>query len=72
MFLIDYACYELCNIWLLFFENNSRSHHSTGASHWSINIVAAIIQDRVIDNNLKRQIKNRTFIIPTNPNFSVY
>ena len=30
------------------------------ASHWRKNIVAVITQDRVIDDNLKRQIKNRT------------
>ena len=33
--------------------------------YWSLtlveNIVAVITQDRVIDDNLKRQIKNRTF-----------
>ena len=60
LFLIDYACCKLCNIWLLLFENNSRSYHYSGASHWRKNIVAVITQDRVIDDNLKRQIKNRT------------
>ena len=59
MFLIDYACCKLCNIWLLLFENNFRSYHYTGASHWRKNIVAVVTQDRVIDDNLKRQIKNR-------------
>ena len=60
LFLIDYVCCKLSNIWLLLFENNSRSYHYTGASHWRNNIVAVITQDRVIDDNLKRQIKNRT------------
>ena len=60
LFVIDYAYCKLCNIWLLLFENNSRSYHYTGASHWRKNIVAVITQDRLIDSNLKRQIKNRT------------
>ena len=30
------------------------------ASHWRKNIVAVITQDRVIIDNLKRQVKNRT------------
>ena len=61
LFLIDYAWCKLCNIWLLFFKNNSRSYHYTGASHWRKNIVAVITQDWQIDGNLKRQIKNRIF-----------
>ena len=32
LFLTDYVCYKLCNIWLLLFENNSRIYHYTGAS----------------------------------------
>ena len=60
LFLIDYACCKLCSIWLLLFLNISRSYHYTGASHWRKNIVAVITQDRVIDDNLKRQIKSRT------------
>ena len=60
LFLIDYSCCKLCNIWLLLFENNSRSYHYTGALLWRKNIVAVITQDRMIDDNLKRQIKNRT------------
>ena len=60
LLLIDYACCKLCNIWLTLFENNSRSYHYTGASHWRKNIVAVIVHGRVIDGNLKRQIKNRT------------
>ena len=47
-------------MWLLLFENNSRSYHYTGASHQRKNNVAVITQDRVMDDNLKRQIKNRT------------
>ena len=37
------------------------SLYRSGASHWRENIVAVVIQDGVIDDNLKRQIKNRTF-----------
>ena len=54
---------KLCNIRLLLFEKNSRNYHYTEASHWRKNIVAVIPQDRVIDDNLKRQIKNRTLYI---------
>ena len=60
LFLINYTCCKLCNIWLLLFENNSRCYHYTGVSHWRKNIAAVITQDRVIDDNLKSQIKNRT------------
>ena len=59
-FLIDYACCKLCNIWLLLIENNSRSYNYTGASQWRKNIAVVITQDRVIDDILKRQIKNHT------------
>ena len=31
-----------------------------GAYHWRQNIVAVITQDKVIDDNLKRQIENLT------------
>ena len=34
--------------------------HSTGASDWKKSTVAVITQDRVIDDNLKSQIKNQT------------
>ena len=37
-----------------------QNYHYTGASHWRKNTAAAITQDRVIDDNLKKQIKNRT------------
>ena len=60
LFLIAYACYKLCNIWLLLFENNSRSYKFTEASNWRKNIASVITQDRVIDDSLKRQIKSRT------------
>ena len=30
LFLIDYGCCKLCDIWLLLFENNSRSYHYEG------------------------------------------
>ena len=45
---------------LLLFKSNSKSYHYTGASHWRKNIVAVITQNRVIDEHLKRQIKNLT------------
>ena len=54
LFLIDYVWCKLCNKWWLLFENNSMSLTLEG------NLVAVITQDRVIDDNLKRQIKNRT------------
>ena len=41
-------------------QEQIRSYHDTGASHWRKNIVAVITQDRVIDGNLKKQIKNLT------------
>ena len=46
LFLIDYAYCKLCNILLLLFENNSRSYHYAGASHWRKSIVAVTTQDR--------------------------
>ena len=36
-------------------QEQIRSYHYTGASHWRKNIVAVITQDRVIDDNLKIQ-----------------
>ena len=40
------------------------------------NTVAVITQEKMIDDNLKRHIKNQNFvffkIIPTNLNFSIY
>ena len=60
LFVIDYACCKLCNIWSLLFENNSRSYHYTGAWHWRKTIVPFITQDKVIDDYLTRQIKNQT------------
>ena len=69
LFLINDACSKLCNIWLLFFENNSRSYHYTGALRW-MESVAVITQDRMINDNWKRKIKNKTshtcrFFLPT-------
>ena len=60
LFLINCTCCKLCNRWLLFFENNPRSCHYTEASHWRKDIVAVITQDRMINDNLKSQIKNQT------------
>ena len=34
--------------------------HYAGAQHWRKNIVAVITQDKTVDDNLKKQIKNRT------------
>ena len=61
MFLIDYVCHTVCNIWVLLFKNNSTNCHCTGTSEKKTRkrkIGAVITQDRVIDDNLKRQIKN--------------
>ena len=52
LFLIDYAWCKLRNKWLLLFENNS------GSLTLQQNIVAVITQKRVIDDNMKKQIKN--------------
>ena len=60
LLLNDYSWRELYNIWSLLFENNSRSV-TLQKYHWKNNIVAVITRDNVIDDNLKRQIKNRTF-----------
>ena len=43
-------------------ENNPRSFHYTGASHYRKNIVAFITQDRVIDDNLERELKTELCI----------
>ena len=48
------------NIWLLLFENDFRSYHYTGALKWRKSIVVVVTQDRVIADNLKKQIKNQT------------
>ena len=37
-----------------------QEYYYTGPYHWRKNVVAVITQDRVIDDNLKRQIKNLT------------
>ena len=37
-----------------------QEYHYTGAQHWRKKIAAVITQDRMIDDNLKRQIKNQT------------
>ena len=56
------------------FENNFRSYDYTGASHWKKKVVAAITQDRVIEENLKRQVYLDKIIkiISTNQDFSIY
>ena len=43
-------------------ENNPRSSHYTGASHYRKNIVAFITQDTVIDDNLERELKTELCI----------
>ena len=58
LFLTDYALQELRNIWLLLFENYSKSITIQG-DHWRNNIFAVITHARVIKDNLKKQIKNR-------------
>ena len=42
LFLIGNACCKLCNMWLLLFENNSRSYYYTEDSQWRKNIVEVI------------------------------
>ena len=42
-------------------NNCSPLRTTSGASHWRKKNFAVITQDRLIDNNLKQQIKNRTF-----------
>ena len=64
LFLIDHTCYKPCNIWLLLFENNSKSYHYTGAAHWRKNNVAVITQSRVmVDSNLKGKLKTELCIL---------
>ena len=58
LFLIDYTWCKLCNIRLLLFENNSKSINIQELNTGGKEIVAVITQDRVIDDNLKKQIKN--------------
>ena len=57
LFLIDDVWCKLCNIWLLPCDINSRSitilELNYGGKHY------CNTQDRVIDDNLKRQIKNQ-------------
>ena len=47
----------------LFLENNYRSFHCTGDSHWRKNIVAVTTQDRMIDDTLKIQTKIDLYIL---------
>ena len=59
LLLIDDAWCKLCNIWF------SSARATSGVSiYWSLaleeNIIARITQDEVVDDNLKRQIKNRS------------
>ena len=56
LFLIGYARCKLYNIWSLLVENKSRKYHYTAVSHCKKNIVEGFTQDRVIDDNFKRQI----------------
>ena len=39
-----------------------QEYHYTGVWHWDESFVAVIMQDRVADDNLKKQIKNQTFV----------
>ena len=55
---------------LLLLISNSLSYHYREASRWRKNILAAITQGRVIDDNLKSQKKIATSY--TNPSFSIY
>ena len=62
LFLIDYACCKLCNTCLFLFEDDSRSYHYIEVSNWRKKSVAIITQDRMIDGNLKQQIKKIVLI----------
>ena len=61
--------------YVIFGFSSSTTTRRVGASHWK-NIVAVVTQDKVTDDNSKRQIKNRTCIVVDysrlyNLNFSV-
>ena len=62
LFLIDDAWRKLYNIRLLLWENKSRTiviqELNTGRKG---KVLSVITKDRVIEGNLKRQIKNQTF-----------
>ena len=63
MFLIDDGWCKLCNIWLLLCENRSRSITIPELT-LEENIIAAITQDRVIDNNFgKGKLKTKLFVL---------
>ena len=69
MYLILFWCQYVFNrsclvwtvqyIWLLLFENNCRNI-TLQEWHWWNSIVTVIARDRLVDDNFKRQIKNRT------------
>ena len=40
-------------------QEQLQEYYYTGVKHWRKNIVAVITHDRVIDGNLKKQIKNQ-------------
>ena len=42
LFLIDHACYKLCNIWLLLSENNFMNYYYTGALYWREKLILKI------------------------------
>ena len=48
--------------YVIFGFSSSTTTRRVGASHWK-NIVAVVTQDKVTDDNSKRQIKNRTCIV---------
>ena len=41
-------------------QEHFQKYHYTWAYYWMENTVAVISQDRVIDDNLKKEIKNQT------------
>ena len=48
--------------YVIFGFSSSTTTRRVGPSHWK-NIVAVVTQDKVTDDNSKRQIKNRTCIV---------
>ena len=59
VFPIDYAQWELCNMRLILVEDNSRNI-TIQEQNLRNNNVTVITRGRLIDDNLKSQIKNRT------------
>ena len=61
LFLINYAWCKLRNIWLLLFENNSRSITIQELSTWGRTLLQLLLKIRWYVTIWKGKIKNRTF-----------